>query len=71
MECLEGGVLLENKIILIPGDQLMVINNGDSGAQSHKEGSHGNQLMVVEYDESRVQDNEDDNDDFDKLELLL
>lgn len=71
MECLEGGVLLENKIILIPGAQLMVINNGDSGAQSHKEGSHGNQLMVVEYDESRVQDHEDDNDDFDKLELLL
>lgn len=57
-----------------PGDQLMAIDNDESGAQCHEDGSRGDQLMAVDNDESGVQDHEDlddDDDGFAELELLL
>jgi snRNA-activating protein complex subunit 1 len=57
-----------------PGDQLMAVDNDESGAQCHKDGSCGDQLMAVDNDESGVQDHEDlddDDDGFAELELLL
>ena len=51
------------------GDQLMVIDNDESGVPYH-DGSRGNnQLMVIDNDESGVQNHEDD--DFDELDQLL
>lgn len=57
-----------------PGDQLMAVDNDESGAQCHEDGSRGDQLMAVDNDESGVQDHEDlddDDDGFAELELLL
>jgi snRNA-activating protein complex subunit 1 len=59
-----------------PGDQLMAVDNDESGAraQCHEDGSCGDQLMAVDNDESGVQDHEDlddDDDGFAELELLL
>lgn len=50
----------------------MAVDNDESGAQCHEDGSRGDQLMAVDNDESGVQDHEDDHDDgFAELELLL
>lgn len=56
-----------------PGDQLMAVDNDESGDQCHEDGSRGDQLMGVDNDESGVQDHEDldDDDGFAELELLL
>ena len=51
------------------GDQLMVIDNDESGVPYHEDGSRGNQLMVIDNDESGVQNHEDD--DFVELDQLL
>ena len=51
----------------------MAVDNDESGAQCHEDGSRGDQLMAVDNDESGVQDHEDldDDDGFAELELLL
>jgi snRNA-activating protein complex subunit 1 len=38
-----------------PGNQLMAVDNDESGAQCHEDGSRGDQLMGVDNDESGVQ----------------
>ncbi|CAD6251473.1 unnamed protein product [Miscanthus lutarioriparius] len=51
------------------GDQLMVIDNDESGVQYYEDGSRGSQFMVIDNDEPGVQNHEDD--DFDELDQLL
>lgn len=54
---------------LSPGNQLMAIDNNESGEQYQEDGSHVNQLTGIDNDESGVQNYADD--DFDDLDQLL
>lgn len=72
MGCPEGWVYERTGLSSSPGDQLMAVDNDESGDQCHEDGSRGDQLMGVDNDESGVQDHEDDDDyGFAELELLL